>query len=166
MTLTASPSVSVPAATVHDRGPPVFEQAVEHGVETLLGRVPRLHQVVVEADLIDRAHRRLGVRVRGKEHALRIGREGLGLRQQLDSRHPGHALVGDDQRHRIAPRGELSQDLQRVLARARGDDREVACVAIAEIALDSSDDLLVVVDREQHGFALGHGWTILVCVLC
>ena len=98
-----------------DRGPPVFEQVVEHGVETLLGRVPRLHQVVVEADLIDRAHRRLGVRVRGKEHALRIGREGLGLRQQLDSRHPGHALVGDDQRHRIAPRGELSQDLQRVL---------------------------------------------------
>ena len=40
------------------------------------------------------------------------------------------------------------------------------CVAIAEIALDGADDLLVVVDREEHGFALGHGWTILVCVLC
>ena len=40
----------------------------------------------------------------------------------------------------------LSQDLQRVLARARGDDREVPCVTVAEIALDRADDLLVVVD--------------------
>ena len=74
------------------------------------------------------------------------GARGWGLRQQLDSGHPGHALVGDDQSHRIAAQSELSQDPQRVLARARGDDREVPCVTIAEIALDRAHDLLVVVD--------------------
>ena len=102
MTLTASPSATAPADAVLDRGPPVFEQVVEHGIEVLFGRMPRLHQIVVEPDLVDRAHRHLGVRIRGEEYALGVGREALRLRQQLDARHPGHALVGDDQRHRIA----------------------------------------------------------------
>ncbi len=146
MTLTASPSVSGPiGAAGVARGPPVLEQVIEHRIEALFGRVPRLHQVVVEADLVDRAHRHLGVGVRREQHALRIGRQACRLREQLDSRHPRHALVGDDQCHGIAARGELSEDLERFLAGARGDDGEVARIAVAQVALDGADDLLVVV---------------------
>ena len=167
MTLTASPSVSAPVAVVGARpGAPVVEQVVEHRVEVLLRRVPRLHQVVVEADLVDRAHRHLGVGVRGQEDALGGGRQVCGLRQQLDAGHPGHALVGDDQRHRIAARGQsCREDLERILAGARGDDREVARVAAPQIALDGADDLLVVVDGEEHRLPLSHGWPILVSAL-
>ena len=49
---------------------PVVEQVVEHRVELLLGRVPRLHQVVVEPHDVDRVDRRLRVGVGGQQHAL------------------------------------------------------------------------------------------------
>ena len=61
----------------------------------------------------------------------------------------------------------LSEDLERFLAGARGDDREVPCVTAPQIALDGADDLLVVVDSEENRLPLSHGWRILVwrCLL-
>ena len=103
------------------RGTPVLEQVVEHRIQPLLGWMPGLHEVVVEADLVDGAHRHLGVGVRRQEHALRVGGDGGDMRQQLDARHARHALVGDDERQRVAARAEAADDLERLVARLRGE---------------------------------------------
>ena len=47
---------------------PVAEQLVEHRVEPVLRRVPRLHQVVVEGDVVDRPDRHVRVGVRRQQH--------------------------------------------------------------------------------------------------
>jgi hypothetical protein len=53
--------------------PPLLEQLVEHRVELLLRRVPRLEQVVVEVDHVDRVDRGAGVGVGGEQHPARRG---------------------------------------------------------------------------------------------
>ncbi len=82
--------------------PPVLEQVVEHRIEPLLRWMPGLHEVVVEADLVDRAHRDLSVRVRRQQDPLRVRCEAGRLREQLDARHSGHTLIGDDERDGVA----------------------------------------------------------------
>ena len=86
-------------------GLPRRQQVLDDRVELLLGRVPRLEQVVVELDLVDRLDRRLGVGVGGQQHAL-------GVRARACAPRPGtrcpamprHALVGDQQRDLLAAR--------------------------------------------------------------
>ena len=51
---------------------PVAEELVEHRVQPVLGRVPRLHQVVVERDVVDRPDGHVGVRVRREQHQLGV----------------------------------------------------------------------------------------------
>ena len=92
--------------------PPGIEQVVHDRVELLVGRIPRLQQVVVERHAVDRVDRGLRVGVGGQEHPLGLGREPHRLLQELDARHLGHALVGQEQRDRrpaqlgLAHRGE------------------------------------------------------------
>ena len=79
-------------------GMPVFEQVVEHRVQPLLGGMPGLHEVVVEPDVVDGAHRDLGVGVCREEDPLRVRRLGSDVGEQLDARHLGHALIRHDER--------------------------------------------------------------------
>ena len=67
------PSTRMPSNGGRKAGLPVVEQIVEHGIELLLGRIPGLQQVVVDARLVDRADGRVRVGVGGQEHALGIG---------------------------------------------------------------------------------------------
>ena len=93
---------------------PRRQQVLDDRVQLLLGRVPRLEQVVVERDLVDRRDRRLGVGVGGQQHALGVGHELARLDEVLGARHAGHALVGDQQRDLVAARDELAQDVERL----------------------------------------------------
>ena len=52
--------------------PPVAEQVVDDGVQPLLRRVPRLEQVVVEADVVDRLDRDVCVGVRREQQVFRV----------------------------------------------------------------------------------------------
>jgi hypothetical protein len=75
--LTHFPGPLVPAMPDHlgvrngavTGGVPGLEEPVDHRVQLLLGRVPRLEQVVVEVDDVDRVDRGVGVGVRGQQHA-------------------------------------------------------------------------------------------------
>ena len=112
-------------------GTPVFEQVVEHRVQSLLGGMPRLHEVVVEPDLVDGTHRHLGVGVCREEDALCVRRFGRYVGEQLDARHPGHALIRHDECQRVATRHEAPDELERFLARPCCEHREVARIVIA-----------------------------------
>ena len=136
--------------------PPVGEQVVEHGIEPLLGRVPRLHQVVVDADLVDRADRHLCVRVRRQEHAPRARREIGALREQLDARHLWHALVGQEQRDGIPARGQPFEEIERAGTGLGREHGEALRVARTEISLDGAHHVAVVVDGEENRLAVGH----------
>ena len=52
--------------------PPVAEQVVEDGVQALLGRIPRLQEVVVEPDVVDGLDRDVRVGVGGEQHELGV----------------------------------------------------------------------------------------------
>jgi hypothetical protein len=77
---------------------PCRQQVLDDGEQLLLGRIPRLQQVVVERDLVDRLDRRLRVGVGRQQHALGARHELVRLDEVLGARHAGHALVGDQQR--------------------------------------------------------------------
>ena len=132
-------------------GAPVVEQVVDDGVEPVLGRVPRLEQVVVQADLVDRRDRDVGVGVRRHQQVLRRRCVRARLGEQLDAGHAGHPLVGHHERDRAAAQRELGEDLQRLGTRRRPDDPELLAVARPQVARQRSGDRLVVVDGQDRG---------------
>ena len=150
-------------ALVVGRGPPgalrrspVGEQVVEHGIEPLLRRMPRLHQVVVDADLVDGADRHLRVRVGRQQHAPRARRDVGALREQLDARHLRHALVGQEQRDGIAALRQPFEQIERAGTGLGREHGEALRVARAKISLDGAHDVAVVVDGEENRLAVGH----------
>ena len=102
--------------------PPVREEVVEDREEALLGRIPRLLEVLVQADLVDRPDRHVGVRVGGEEDPLGIRRQLHGGGQELDAGHPGHPLVDDEQRHRRVAQGQAADRVEGGRAGVGGDD--------------------------------------------
>ena len=107
---------------------PSRQQILDDREQLLLGRVPRLEQVVIERYLIDGLDRRLGVRVRGQQHALG-GRDDLARAHEVvGALHARHPLVGYEQGNLLAAPGELAQRFERLLPRAGAHDP----VALAE----------------------------------
>lgn len=132
---------------------PIAQQVVDGGVETLVRWVPRLEQVVVEPDLVDRADGGVGVGV-GREEQL-LGRRRLRVcpLEQLDAGHLRHSLVGDDERDRLVAQRQLVQDRERLRARGRTQYPVVGAVLLAQITGDRGGDHRVVVDRQDDWFA-------------
>ena len=138
---------------------PVLHQVVEHRVQPGLRWAPGLHQVVVEAELVDRPDGGLGVRVGGEEHALGQWSHLQGAGQELDAGHPRHALVGDQERHGLAPADDLLDQADPRLARVGQQDAVARAVPVPQVALDRPADRRVVVDGQDeraHGGRGGH----------
>ena len=132
----------------------VSSRSFDDGVELLLRRVPRLEQVVVERDVVDRLDRRVGVGVRGEQHALGVGDELARLGEVVGAGHAGHALVGDEQRDLVAAGAQLPEQVERLVARARAHDPVLAAERAPQVARDRGEDRGLVVDREDHRPAL------------
>jgi hypothetical protein len=130
-------------------GAPQLEQLVDHRVELLLGRLPRLQQVVVEVDHVDRLDGGVGVGVGGQQGPPGVGEQVHGLLEELQPAHLGHAVVGQEHRHQVAAELDLGQRLQRLGARLGPDDPVVLPVALAEVPRDRPRHARVVVDGEQ-----------------
>jgi hypothetical protein len=131
-------------------GLPRGQQVLDDRVELLLGRVPRLEQVVVQRDLVDRLDRRRRVGVRGQQHPLGARDELPGGDEVIGARHPRHPLVGDQQRHLLAARDELAQQLEPLVARAAAHDPVAVAERPAQIARDRGEDRRLVVDDDDR----------------
>ncbi len=132
-------------------GLPVVEQVVQHRVQPLLGRAPGLHQVVVQAQLVDRPDGHLGVGVRRQQHALRTGRKRQRPREEVDTAHARHPLVGQEQRHRIAAAHQALHQHKRGRARVGQQDAVTCAVAVAQVALDRPAHRRIVVHGHDRG---------------
>ena len=88
---------------------------------------PGLDDVAVDVALVDGVEDRLGVFVGGDHHACGFGPELFGLDQQLDPRHAGHALVGEQHRELL-----LLEALERLGGVVDQDQVEVAAEVEAE----------------------------------
>ncbi len=88
-------------------GVPGLEQPVDHRVQLLLGRIPRLEQVVVEVDDVDRVDRGVGVGVGRQQHPAGERVDVHRLFEELDAAHLRHPVVGDEHRDGVAAQLEL-----------------------------------------------------------
>ena len=140
--------------------PPVLEQLVDDRVELLLRRVPRLEQVVVDVDEVDRLDRGVGVGVRREQHPPGVREDVHGLLEELDAVHVRHPVVGEDHRDLLAAQLELAQRLQDLLPGLAADDPVLPAVAPPQVPGDGPRHARVVVDGDDrgtaHGIGLGH----------
>lgn len=132
-------------------GPPGLKQVVEDGVELLLGRLPGLEEVVVKVDDVDRVDGRVGVRVRGQQHAPGAGIDVESLLQELDAVHLRHPVVGHDHRDGAAAQLQLAQGVKGGLAGLRAYDPVRRAVASPQVAGDSTRHARVVVHGHDDG---------------
>ncbi len=132
---------------------PVAEQIVDDGIQPILGRIPWLEQVVVQADVVDRLDGDVGVGVRREQQELRPRSVDASLLEHLDARHLRHSLVSSDQRDRLVAQCELGQHSERLGAGGRPHDAVIRAVAVAQIARDRRRDHGIVVDGQDGRFA-------------
>jgi hypothetical protein len=103
----------------------------------------------VDAGGVDGADGGLGVGIGGEQDAARVGIDGARPLQQLDAGHARHALVADDQRHRLVAGLELGQRVQRGLA-AGGAHHAIGGPILAAQVLDHGfKHAYVVVNRQE-----------------
>ncbi len=136
---------------------PGRQEILDDREELLLGRVPRLEEVVVQRDLVDRRDRCLGVGVGGEQHALGVGHELARLDEERRAGHRGHPLVGDEHRDAVAAREHLAQEVERLRAGRRPEDPEALAEAAAQVAADGGEHGGLVVDGEDRRAPLGGG---------
>ena len=70
-------------------GLPAGEELVQYWIQLLLRRIPRLEQVVVETDVVDRLDRDVGVGVRREQQQLGVGSLSPYLEFVIDSAEAG-----------------------------------------------------------------------------
>ena len=103
---------------------PVAEQIVQLRIEVLGGRVPRLHEKIVDAGLIDGANRGGRVRVCGEQRALGLRVNPHGFLQEVHAVDARHALVRQEQGHAVAAEFQLLQKVERALRAIRFPGRD------------------------------------------
>ncbi len=101
--------------------------------------------------VVDGADGGFGVGVGGEQDAARVGIDVAGALEHLDAGHSRHALVADDQGHRLFARFELGQGVERGLAAGGAHDAIGVAVLAAQILDHGLQHAYVVVNRQQDG---------------
>ena len=136
-------------------GHPVVQHVVEHGEQALLWRIPRLDQIVIEADLIDRRDGGIGIGVGSEQRLLGIGKQPLGLDEQIDACKPRHPLIHQHQCHGFICKSQLLENIEGPVAGFRPDHPEMLPEPMANIARDGLKHLGVVINS-QNDRLVGH----------
>ena len=104
--------------------------------------LPGLHDVAVDLAAVDGVDDVAGVGVGGEQDGAQVVLEPPGPLDQLDARHPGHALVGDEEVD-----GARGEDGERLLAVRRAQD--LVAVHGRERTAQQPEDLGLVVHEED-----------------
>ena len=116
---------------------PIAEQIVQLRIEVLGGRVPRLHEKIVDAGLIDSADRGGRVGVCGEQGALGVGINLHGFLEEMHAVQARHALVGEEQGHAVVAEFQLLQKVERALGRTASEDAIIRAVLRTQVAFDA-----------------------------
>ena len=90
---------------------PTLQEIVEGWVQPLLGRVPRLEDVVVDSSPVDGGDGGIGIAVGGEQGAAGGRVDLAGGLEQLDTGQLRHPLVGEDQSNAITLQLKLPETL-------------------------------------------------------
>jgi len=122
-----------------------MQQVVERGIEFFLGRIPRLHQIIMYARLVDGVDGGIRIRVRRKQGPLGEGVHLHGFGEEIYAIHLGHALIGEKQGHGIVARFQFLQCGEAGTAGIRTHDAVAIRVPAAQVALNGPQDFRVVI---------------------
>jgi hypothetical protein len=150
--LAREPVPDEPDAAGLERGAclPYRQQVLDDGEEELLGRIPRLEEVVVQRDLVDRRDRRLRVRVGGQEDPLRLRGELPRLDEVLRAGHSRHALVGNQESHLVTTPQQLGEQLERLGAGPGAEDAVALAESHPQVTRDRRENRRFVVDCQDR----------------
>ena len=100
----------------------------------------------MDAGFIDGVDRGAGIRVSGEECALGEWMHFHGFGEETDAVHLRHALVGQEQGHGIVAGLEFTQSVEGGASGIRAHDAITVGVPAAQIALDGSENLGIIID--------------------
>ena len=129
-------------------GLPVFEQIVQLRIKVLGGRIPRLHEKIMDAGLVDGADRGGRIGVGGEQGALGVGINAHGFLQEVHAIDARHALVRQKQRHAVAAKFQLLQKVERAFGRPASEDAIIPAVLRAQVAFNGPQNIGIVVHAQ------------------
>src|SRR6185437_7064231 len=133
-------------------GLPVVEQIIDHGIELLFRRIPGLHQVIIQLNIVDGLDRGVGVRIGGEQHPFSVGKEFPGLLQELYAFHLRHPLIGNEHGDGLAFILEIEQAVEGLFHGGRAQDTIVLPELGAQITGDGAQYLRIIVYNKYDGW--------------
>ena len=115
---------------------PVVEQVVDDRVELFVGRIPGLEQIVIDASVVDRPDRGIGVGVSRQQDAFRLRRRACDFGEQFDAAHPRHPLVRQNEGDRGRPLLQLGEQVERGRAGVGAQHAIPIRVFLSQVAFD------------------------------
>ena len=95
------------------RSLPVLQHVVHLRIQVFGGRIPWLHEKIIETGMIDRVDRGIRVGVSREQRPLRVRKYLPRRLQEADAIHPRHALISQQQRNAIIADLQGLQQVQR-----------------------------------------------------
>ncbi len=92
----------------------------------------------MQLDFVDRLNGRVGIGVGRQQYAASVGIDLHGLGQELDAVHLWHAVIDQQQRHRIVALLQPPQQIERRRSGIRAQDTILLRIFAAKIALDGA----------------------------
>ena len=125
-----------------------MQQVVESGKELFLGRIPRLHQIIMDAGFVNGVDGSIGVRIGSEQGALgqRVHLHGFG--KEIHAVHLRHALVREQQGHGVVASFQFPQSGKAGASRICAHD----AIAVPQITFNGPQDFRVVIYRQQDWF--------------
>ncbi len=114
----------------------------------LCGRIPGLQEEVVDAGLIDRADRGVGVGVRREQCPLGTGIKSHGLLQEFHSVHARHALVGQEQGHTVVAHLQLLQEIECAFRRVASHHTIFSAILRTKIAFYRPQNIGIIIHTQ------------------
>src|ERR1700686_3409778 len=117
------------------RSLPIIEQVVQLGIQVLGGRIPRLHEKVVEVGLVDSADRGVRVGIGGEQCPLGVRVYLPRFLKKPNTIHARHALIREEKSHSIIANLQSLEQVQRSFWGVAADHTVGSAVLRSQIAL-------------------------------
>jgi hypothetical protein len=114
----------------------------------LRGRIPRFQKKIVDVGLVDRADRGIGVSIRGQQGAFGSWEDLAGGLQESHSVHVRHPLIREQKGYAVVANFESFEKIERALRGIAADHAILRSVLRAQVSLNGTQHISVIVDRQ------------------
>src|ERR687887_419233 len=127
---------------------PIIEQVIKLRIKVVLGRIPRLHEKVVDIGFVYGTNGSAGVGIRSQQCTLSVREDLHSLLKKFNSVHVRHALISKQQGDAVIADFQLLEKVECFLRRVTSNYSIFGSVLRSEVAFDGPQDIGIIIHAQ------------------